>query len=358
MRTATFNFHPQVLHRLYHADFGHDYVWDPAIRARVDHQTAMALHRDHHAHFPTLFPRPEPPENITTIAFSMQPLDFLNGARGADIGYSPDEQPSSLTRSFKHLDTLAAITAENDINWPDNPWWQNVLRYLDQAARLHSTPVRVTGTPCAGLLDPAHSDDAILVTHTAYTTAFRLLGEDIFIMMLADPEAAWALFRYILRQYHNLFDLAAKTFNWTPTRYHFGDCAATMLSPDLFRQYNRLIMEEIAATGLELTWHSCGPSTHLLEAAAGIPRLTRLQLGCGTDPVLARRLFPDAEILAYYGAAALLRETPDAIVRHFNHLRDALQDNFTIMFSSVDYHTPPANVQTAMTLANALNQTA
>lgn len=355
MRKATFDFHPQFLHRTYQADFGYAYVWEPAVTAQVNYQVALGLYRDFGHAYPSLFPPPLSPEKQTSFAFSMQPLDFLNGARGAEMGYTPDEHICSVSRSLARLQDLSAIADEEDIDWERNPWWQQVLRYLEKAARLYPSNSRIAGTPCAALLDPT-CNDALLVTHTAYTTAFRLLGEDIFVMMLTDPEAAWALFRYILRQYHQLFALSARTFNWQETRYHFGDCAATMLSPDLFRQFNRPIMDEIAQTGVELTWHTCGPSTHLLEVAAGIPNLTHLQLGDGTDLARARQLFPDAEILAYYGAAALLRENPETITRRFDRFCRDLQDNFLIMFSSVDPRTPKDNIITAMQLAESFNQ--
>jgi uroporphyrinogen-III decarboxylase len=187
--------------------------------------------------------------------------------------------------------------------------------------------------------------------HTPYTTAFRLLGEKIFEFMLLDEELAWAVFDFFTRQYKNLWQHICGKMGWHGINIHFGDCAATMLSPDLYEKYSLKIYQDYMLEYQGCTIHSCGPSSHLLYLFAQVPNVKTLQLGDGTDLKKTRCLFPDSMIQAYYSPVELLINTPAEIERKLWNMAEKLEDNFDIHVSSADPDTPEDNIQAYMKTA-------
>lgn len=351
MPRAIIDFNPEYLHRFCGADFGLRYHIDPLYREEQDGAVAAAL-RQRFPEYPSLFPAPE--ERVE-IGWGLQPLDFLNAARGARMAYASDAAIQSIDRSLAQLNCPAAIMAEPDIDWDQNPVWRDLLRQIGQL-RCRYPGRKVTWVQSMVIPDRSARRGGLSL-HSPYTTAFRLLGEDIFLLMYEEPETAEMLFDYIYRQYRRSFERAAVLFDCRLDYIHFGDCAATMLSPELFARYNLKFMQRCAAADrVAIHWHSCGPSTHLLPLAAEIPNLRRAELGAHTDLKLARRFLPQAEILAYYSAGELLNQTPDEVERHFQTMCEALEDRFIICASSVDSATDPASLDRYLALAEKLNR--
>ncbi len=354
-RQMLIDFHPQYLHRHCGMDFGRDYHMDPLLRRRETLRQQEALHR-RFPRYGTLFPAPPKPDaEVREIEWiGVQPLDFLNAALGGRLEFSAEEAVWTPDKPLARIESLDDIAGLPEIDW-DTQWlYQNFLRQLETLEALDP------GCPSAGIQGACSlgNGQAKLSTHSSYTTAFRLMGERIFEWMLLDEEAADALFRYIYRQYRRQAEHFCRRQGWQLTRIHFGDCAATMLSPDLFRQSNARIARDILAADAYqgCTLHSCGPSTHLLEAFQEVPLLEELQLGYGTDLGRARNIFPQTKITAYYSAAALLTESPAQIQQNLERMTAELQDNFVVFASSIDARTPEESLNAFLDYAEALNR--
>ncbi len=345
------DFHPQFLNRKFGVDFGMEYQNDPFIREVWRFRAARGLYETF-GQYATLFPRPELNEsNIDWIGF--QPLDFLNAALGGRIEYSSEEEIWTTDKPLAGVNTTAAVSALKDIDWTVNPVYNNLLAQLERMEKARP------GVTCGGLQGVCYlgGGKAKLSTHTSYTTAFRLMGEEVFELMMLEPETAELLFKYIFRQYYNQAVDFCSRKGWRLTEIHFGDCAATMLSPALFRSSNAVLAGWIMEYGgfERCTQHSCGPSTHLLEAFQELPSLHELQLGYGTDLQKARKLFPETMITAYYSAAALLNETPEQIKANLRQMTEVMEDNFLIIGSAIDVNTPAENLTAFFDCAEQFN---
>lgn len=345
--------HPKYYHDLFGSDFGEQSHRDPFLRAREFRRTQQLLH-EKYGRYGAIFPAPAPEDPNVLDSVSIQPLDFLNAALGGRLEFRCDEAVWTPDRPLKDITTLQDVENLPEIDWDKDPLYCDFLRQfaLLQEAKPNGKP---TGMQCAWLLQ---DNDAILITHTGYTTGFRLMGDTIFDLMLFEPETAQALFAYIFRQYRNQALSFCKKFNWQLTKVHFGDCAATMLSPDLFREVElpSLIRELEIGNYRECTQHSCGPSTHLLECFREIPKLTEVQLGYGTDLAKARKCLPDVRIIAFYSAAAMLRETPEEITRNVPAMAEQMGENYLIAGSAFDPATPEKNLEAFFAAAQKLNE--
>ena len=345
------DFHPKFLHDNYGVHFGEAYHADPFLRAREWRRVQQELHNRFGQY--GLFPAPAAEHAGVLDGIGIQPLDFLNAALGGRLEFMPAEAVWTPDKPLSHIETLDDVRALPEIDWETEPLYRNLLAQYEQL-RAADPAGRPTGLQCAC---HAGGDEAILITHSSYTTAFRLLGDRIFELKMFEEEVAMALFEYIYRQYRRQAEHFCRLAGWRITKIHFGDCAATLLSPDWFERFNLVLAEKIIGEGgyTGCVQHSCGPSSHLLESFTRIPKLEELQLGYGTDLAQARRLFPDTRIIAFYSAAALLNESPEQIGANLERMAAELQEHYELVGSSFDPAPPPDHLTAFLETAQLLN---
>ncbi len=127
--------------------------------------------------------------------------------------------------------------------------------------------------------------------HGAMTTAHKFLGETFFMDMLTDPEKCEKILQWITQAHIVLIRHFAEQADFPITCVHIGECSACMLDPD---NAERFVVPSASTIGQQLggvRLHSCGSSTHLLDAFAKITNLTSLDLGGDTDLAKVRHMF-------------------------------------------------------------------
>ncbi len=127
--------------------------------------------------------------------------------------------------------------------------------------------------------------------HGVLTTAQKLCGETFFIDMMTEPQKCRQITHWIADAYVTLCRHFAEMADWPMTDVHVGECSSCMVSPASIGQF---VVPATSAIGRMLgpvRFHSCGDSTHLLEAFAGIERLHSLDVGGETSLRRAREVF-------------------------------------------------------------------
>jgi len=336
-KTINISFHGKYAAREFGVDYGERYHLDPLYRLEQDRKAAIGYHQ-RFGKYGMGDPNPQP-----SIGVGIQPLDFMNGAMGGRFHYSPDESVWTPDKPLAHIETMADVERLVDIDWEQNPVYQDLFRQIKVLQEAFPN------LPVAGIQsvhpDGTNGDHTFLVMHTPYTTAFRLLGERILELMMLEEELSFALLNWIMCQYKNLWTTICQRQGWIGTKVHFGDCAATMLSPSLYENILLPMYQELMADYEGAVIHSCGPSSHLLTWFSQVPRVRQLQLGDGTDLRRARQLFPKSAINAYYDPGKLIADKPDHVERRLVEMCEALEDNFMISCGGADPDTPAANVQ-------------
>lgn len=346
-RKVILGFLPGYAAREFDIDFGARYHADPVYRSSQDKKSAQRFY-ERFGQYGLGSPQPDDTKSV-----GIQPLDFLNNALGGLIEYKKDESPWTPEKPLGHIQRLSDILAMPDIDWDNNPVWQDQLRQYDILCRLYGKD-EINWVQFVGKAGE-RGEESLFIIHTPYTTAFRLLGENLFEFMLCEPEIAQAVFEYIMRQYENLKEKINTLTGWRTPSIHFGDCAATMLSPDLYRQLSLPLYEKIMTQYKSCVIHSCGCSSHLLELFAEIPGVRELQLGFGTDLVKTRELFPQVLIMAYFDPGVLSSAAPAQIRGKVLRMAAELKDNFIISASEIDPNTPSANLLAYWDAAKEIN---
>lgn len=344
--------HPKFNHRFFGMDYGETYHRDPIYRARELERLQREQFECYHR-YTAVVPARSFRETHTLPAVGIQPLDFLNAALGGRLLYSADEAVWTLDHPLSHIDGMADVEKLPELDWPNVPIFQEYCAQFDTLRRYFP------GFQPGGFQNIEFQrgpDRATMVIHSPYTTAFRLMGERIFEFMLLEPEIAEALFDYIWRQYWNLFECSCRRYQWIPDGIHIGDCAATMLSPELFRDFSLPRYRKLAQECKRFRLHSCGPSAHLIDLFAQIPFMDGLQIGMGSDYARLRKLFPEVPVLAFLSPALIRNGTPEAVVSALEEIVRDLGNQYEIFLSSVDPDTAPETLTAMLECAGEINR--
>lgn len=129
--------------------------------------------------------------------------------------------------------------------------------------------------------------------HGTMTTALKLFGEELFLDMVIRPEAAAAVLDWVAECYIGLVRHFADRADSRVMQLHVGECSACMISADQFTRFVLPGLHRLAEEIAPIRLHSCGKSTHLLEAFRRVPRLCSLDLGGETALGSFRRLLGD-----------------------------------------------------------------
>jgi len=348
--SISFSYHPAYHFRVFGADYGARYHSDPLYRIEQDRKVSIGYYQ-RFGEFGMGDRDPKP-----CLGVSIQPLDFMNAALGGKMEYHADESVWTPDKPLANIQSMADLAKLNDIDWDNHRLFLDLFRQIDEMKPVcHGLPIsHVQGVHAEG----QGGQQSFFVMHTPYTTAFRLVGEDIMVAMMMDEELASGIFDYLMRQYESLWKAICGRMGWQGTKLHLGDCAATMLSPELYEKFSLPLYQRIMADYEGGVIHSCGRSTHLLELFAQIPKVRQLQLGDGTDLKKARALFPHSSICAYYDPGQLRTDRPDHIESKLREMCDQLQDNFSVACGGADPDTPEENILALLKTANKLKNSA
>ena len=229
---------------------------------------------------------------------------------GAGIRYYDNFHPDASS------EPLAALTDPGQVRVPDPastwPLSEYIERYEKLAARYGKEKVTLPGFEFGSVMDPSLHG---LVMHSPLTTAYKLRGSQLFIDMAERPDIARRLFDAVRDAYYRVCDLMIELLGLRTDVIFFGACASSWVSPELWKAWELPAISEIAnryRAGIVL--HSCGRSTHVLEAFAGLPRLIELHLGDRTDLAAARRLFPRQGFYIVPDSVAWARDPPEKTI--------------------------------------------
>jgi hypothetical protein len=152
--------------------------------------------------------------------------------------------------------------------------------------------------------------------HGTLTTAQKFLGESIFIDLMTAPEKVVKVMDWITDSFIVLMKHFSEIGDLPVTAVHIGECSGCMVNPDMFAQFVVPHASRMAETLGPLRFHSCGPSTHVLESMKTISSLASLDLGGDTSMARAREVFgPDFPIDVAPMPADFCAESPEPILQ-------------------------------------------
>lgn len=268
------NFMPAFYAKHAGLTYGEAFYFDPSYRASVERVEQALLHDLFGAHG-VGSTDPEPSADIF-----FQPIEIILRTQGAEWVYRPDATLESQGTPWAGLSVseIAALDAQDAAN---HPVVDAIIAQYDELRARYGDRADILGLR-----------GGTMTIHTPYTTAQQLCGEDLFILLATDPEGTRVVLEKVWEIYQAVFGRFTTATNSQPQRVHLGDCAASLLGQAHYRQSVLPVNQMIAGEFSRVGYHSCGSSSHLLEAFAQLRGLDAAQLGPGTDLAAAARLMP------------------------------------------------------------------
>ena len=211
---------------------------------------------------------------------AIQPNMILAAILGAEFSFFEDKDSDVLGKPLETLSKKEDLPPIAEIlNHP----LVHDLEY--QINRLTET------RPDLRVIPPFFWDESGRATiHGIITTSLKLTGDNIMVTMLADPELAHAVHRWITEAYIVLINHFSELAHLPVTSVHVGECTGPMLSAEL---YDEFIVPYITLLGKELgpvRLHSCGCSDHITEPMTHIENLQIIDTGSDSSLRLIRSL--------------------------------------------------------------------
>lgn len=127
--------------------------------------------------------------------------------------------------------------------------------------------------------------------HGVLTSAQKLVGENVFMDMISEPQQCLDIIGWIAdaniilcRHFSEIADLPI-------TSVHVGECSSCLVSPDMIERFVVPTTSRIGAELGPVRLHSCGPSTNYIERFSRIDNLCSLDLGGDTSIERVREVF-------------------------------------------------------------------
>jgi hypothetical protein len=188
------------------------------------------------------------------------------------------------------------------------------------------------------------------VIHGALTTAQKLYGESIFMDMLTESTRCMGLLNWIADAYIVLCRHFAEVADLPIVDVHVGECSCCMISPALVEEFVAPITSRIGETLGPVRFHSCGTSTHLLQALTRVGHLHSLDFGSETSIRKARETFgPEMPITIAPSPQDMSAESTEPIL---DWAKRVLEENAGGNLGYVFHLEPSYNVETIYALTD------
>lgn len=326
---VSLNFMPAFYAKHTGTKYGEAYYLDPSYRAEVERAEGRFLY-EILGRYGVGSPDPHP----STCLF-IQPADIVMGTQGAEWRFPIDSTIESWGNPWagRSVEEIARI---NPAEAAHHPVIDAVLRQYHELEKLYGDRA-----------DIFWIKSGIMNIHTPYTTAHKLCGEELLVQMMTEPDDATRILEKVWEIYRAIYARIEQETHARATRIQLGDCSAALLSPSVYRRVVLPMNRKIARRFDRVGYHSCGPSSHLIEAFRELPHLQSIELGPGTDLTVTRRLMPDLEIRPLVDPKLVLNANPDeirAMVATMLH-QVAGAPSIVLCAWSFDGETPIPNVQ-------------
>jgi hypothetical protein len=215
---------------------------------------------------------------------AIQPNMILATILGAQFSFFEDKDADVSGRPLEFIakrEELPSVSAILD---------HSLVKDLEsQIKHVHKT------RPDLKVIPPFFWDESGRATvHGIITTSLKLTGDNIMTMMMFDPVLAHAIHQWIVEAYIILVRHFAAAGNLPVTSVHVGECAGTMISPELYEDFVVPYISQFGDNLGPVRLHSCGISDHLIDAFSHIRNLKIIDTGSGTSVGKIRQLMGTA----------------------------------------------------------------
>lgn len=246
----------------------------------------------------------------------IQPNLILAIALGSEFVVYPDKDSDVSGNPLKDLASGEDLPGMGQIL--DHPF----IKELDEQI------LQLRGThPELEIIPPFFWDSSGRATiHGIITTSLKLIGDNVMIMMIMDPDLIHIVHQWITDAYILLINHFSELANIPVTSVHVGECSGTMISNEQYAEFITPYVTQLGRAFGNIRLHSCGSTDHILDAISQIENLAVIDTGSNTSVAKIRELKgPGFEINLEPPVQLMLKGSPKSEIVRW--LAQVLEEN-------------------------------
>jgi hypothetical protein len=204
---------------------------------------------------------------------AIQPNMILASLLGAKFSFFEDKDADVMGKPLEFISDSKELPSPATIL--SHPLIKDLEKQMQQIRKTR---------PDLKVIPPFFWDESGRATiHGIITTSLKLTGDNIMVLMMSDPELTHAIHQWIVDAYVILINHFASLGGLTIFSVHVGECAGTMISPELYEEFIVPYISQLGSRLGGVRLHSCGISDHLIIAMSHVTNLRIIDTGSGTS---------------------------------------------------------------------------
>jgi hypothetical protein len=333
---VSLGFEPDWYYRRCEVDFGEQWHTDPLYR----HQTLVRMKQELHRAFPTVpYWNPDDETDTWTISgcYGAYPINRLFGFK---LEYNANDWPwpDVAAQSTVTLEEYAAMDVDQMLA---GPFVAELFAQMDIIER--------EGGKIHGYLN----------WQGVLNNAFNLLGQQIFVEIVANPELARLFFAVISDAMIGLakaVQARQRASGFYIDQISVSNCTVSMISP---RHYSQFILPndlKIAQSFERFGYHTCNWNIDpYIDAIHQLPQVGYLDMGHNSNLLQAREMFPEARRAVMYSPVTL-HDAPLAEIRADMERIYATLAPCDIVMADIQAKTPDSRVNALLDICREIEE--
>ena len=281
--------------------FDSQYYLDPYHRMKQDE----ACHKFIKSRFPD-YPIYNMEDNLVQAEYvvpdmmlvgAIQPNMIIAAALGAEFVFAEDKDSDVKGFPLGDITSASELPGVNQIM--QLPFLKNLEeQYLTALSKY----------PRCRIIPPFFWDTSGRATiHGIITTSMKFIGQDIFTMMMIEPDLVKGIHGWITDVYVHVINFFSDLGNIPVTSVHVGECSGTIIDEAGYLEFVTPFISRIGREFGAIRLHSCGNADHVMNAICQVENLRIIDTGSNTSLAKIRELmgndfeinvFPPSEILS------------------------------------------------------------
>jgi hypothetical protein len=295
------------LHKQGGFNFNSQYYLDPYYRMKQDE----ACHSFIKSRFPD-YPIYNMEDNLVQAEYvvpdmmlvgAIQPNMIIAAALGAEFVFSEDKDSDVKgypLRDIKSPEELPEI--KGVMNLP-------FLKDLEDQYRS-----ALAKYPGCRIIPPFFWDTSGRATiHGIITTSMKFIGQDIFTLMMIEPDLVKGIHSWITDVYIHVIKFFSELGNIPVTSVHVGECSGTMIDEAGYIEFVTPFISRIGREFGAIRLHSCGNADHVMNAICRVENLKIIDTGSNTSLAMIRELMGNDFEINVFPPSELLSEGTDTV---------------------------------------------
>ena len=211
---------------------------------------------------------------------AIQPNMIIAAALGAEFVFASDKDSDVKGYPLKDIENTGDLPVVDEVL--ELPFIKDLKEQYLAAIEKYSD---------CRIIPPFFWDTSGRATiHGIITTSMKFIGQDIFTLMMLNPELVKGIHSWITDVYILVIRFFSALGNIPVTSVHVGECSGPMLDNVSYKEFVNPFISRLGKEFGAIRLHSCGNADHVMESICEVENLKIIDTGSDTSLAKIRQL--------------------------------------------------------------------